>query len=563
MSASERVRIARLAANRSGRSAMSKLMQSRLLRWRYGSSAPVQLLIVPQDLRTADPSFWREIELGQFGLAGSIAELKGHSPFDLPPPNPAWERALHGFDWLRHLDAAGNEAARDAARELAHEWIIRSHSGKGVAWEPAVCGRRLISWLSHAALLLDGAEPKTYEAVTASLGAQVAHLAAGWRDCPDGYPRLLALTALVLADLTIAGREGPLTDAEHLLAHELQRQILPDGGHISRNPTVLIEIVLDLLPLRQCFKSRDRRPPDQLVNALRRIPQMLRFLRLGDGTLSRFNGVSVASPAGLATVLAYDDRQDVLPGLAPNSRYTRLSRGSTVVIADTGAAPPLAAASEAHAGCLSFEISAGTRALLINGGAPGPPQQAWRAKARSTASHNTLCLGDMSSSELIQDKRLDELLGAPSIKGPYAVEARVVETPAGGLEATATHDGYKSRYGLIHKRRLALSADGKVLEGTDQLSGARVRVRLRKDVPFAIHFHLHPEAQCRTAGSGGAEIVLKDGLTWRLTATGAAVSVEDSTFYADSAGPCTTLQIVLRGATFGDTEVNWKLEAVT
>jgi uncharacterized heparinase superfamily protein len=38
------------------------------------------------------------------------------------------------------------------------------------------------------------------------------------------------------------------------------------------------------------------------------------------------------------------------------------------------------------------------------------------------------------------------------------------------------------------------------------------------------------------------------------------LAIEESTFFADSAGPRRSLQIVARGATFGETEVRWVLE---
>lgn len=563
MSVSENIRIARMAADRSWRSALSRVLSSPLVRWRYGkSAAPAQLLIVPQDLRTADPSFWREIELGQFGLTGTIVELKGLSPFEIAPPNIGWARSLHGFGWLRHLDAAAHDASREAARRLVLEWIVRSRGAKGVAWEPAVISRRLISWLSHANLLLDGSDPKSYEAIAVSLSAQRVRLAGCWREAPDRVSRLQALIALVLADLSMAGHESSLSDWERLLSEEISRQILPDGSHVTRNPDLLVELMLDMLPLKQCFKSRERRPPDAIMNALRRIPAMLRFLRLGDGSLARFNGVSVASPAGLATVLAYDDRQEILPGLAPNALYARLSRGNIVVLMDVGAPPPLDCATHAHAGCLSFEMSAGTRAIFVNGGAPGAAEASWRAQARATASHNTLCLGETSSSQIVQDKRLVELLGSPPIRGPNTVEARVFEAD-GALEAMGSHDGYRAQFGLIHTRRLILPAAGQGLRGVDRLAGHRIRVRLRQDVPFAIHFHLHPDAHASIDGARAAEIRLKDGQVWRFEAEGAATSVEEGVYFADSAGPRSSLQIVLRGTTFGETEVSWQIEPVT
>ena len=81
---------------------------------------------------------------------------------------------------------------------------------------------------------------------------------------------------------------------------------------------------------------------------------MLRLVRLGDGLLARFNGMSVASAAGLATVLAYDDSSISELTAARDSGYVRLEREKSVVLVDTGCPPPLAIAGEAQAGCLSF-----------------------------------------------------------------------------------------------------------------------------------------------------------------------------------------------------------------
>ncbi len=562
MRVSERTRIALMKADRSRRSIVSRLLYSPFLRWRYGSSSAEHLLIVPQDLRTADPSFWREVQQGQFGLAGTMVVLGQRSPFDFNPPNIDWARALHGFSWLSHLKAASDEGARDAARRLTVEWTLRHGRGQGVAFEPAVAGRRLISWLSHAGFLLEGADDATYETITRAMGADLVRLSASWRDGADGYPRLLALTALVLADLCIAGHDNQLPESERAFSAELARQILPDGGHISRNPAVLVELMLDFLPLKQCFASRAQPAPPGFLATMQKMLAMLRHMRLGDGMLARFNGMSVSLPAGLATVLAYDDRS--VPNLlyAPQSRYIRMERGQTVLLLDGGGPPPLEHAGHAHAGCLSFELSSGTNLIFSNGGAPGPADAAWQAAARSTASHNTLSLADQSSSKLIRNTVIEELIGAAPIQTPDHVETRLEET-AGALELIASHDGYLSRYGLVHRRSLALNASGRRLLGTDRIEGPRSTVRLRQDLPFAIHFHVHPEAVCqRVQGTMAAEVVLRGGEAWRFSVENAALTIEESTYYADSAGPRAGLQLVVRGATFGETNVRWVFEVV-
>ncbi|MEQ1576382.1 MAG: heparinase II/III family protein [Hyphomicrobium sp.] len=559
----ERARVALMKVDRSRRSVVSRLLYSPFLRWRYGPSTADHLLIVPQDLRTSDPSFWREVQQGQFGLAGTMVVLGQRSPFDFKAVNADWARALHGFSWLSHLKAAADDGARETARRLTVEWTIRHGRGHGLAFEPAVAGRRLISWLSHASFLLEDADAATYDAITRALGADLIRLSASWRDGADGYPRLLALTALVLADLCIAGHDTQLPESERALSAELSRQILPDGGHISRNPGVLVELMLDLLPLKQCFASRGRPAPPGFLATMQRMLAMLRYMRMGDGMLARFNGMSVASPAGLATVLAYDDRSVAPLAESPYSRYLRLERGRTVLLMDVGRAPPLEQAGYAHAGCLSFELSSGTSMIFANGGAPAAADSDWRAAARSTASHNTLTLADQSSSKLIRNRDIERLIGAPPIQGPDTVYSRLEEA-AGALELSVNHDGYLSRCGLIHRRSLVLSASGQRLLGVDSLEGPKANLRLRNDLPFSIHFHVHPEAVCRRVpGGGAAEVVLKGGEVWRFSVENSALTIEESTYYADSAGPRASLQLLIRGATFGDSQVRWVFEAMT
>ena len=560
----DRLRKAAMTVDEPGRrSAMMSALAGPLRRW-VGQATPVDhLLIVPQDLRTADPSFWHEIEHGQFGLAGSNAFLRGRSPLVIEPPSAAWARELHGFGWLRNLDAAGSEAARETGRRLALEWIVRFGTDRGVAAEPAVAARRLISWLSHANLLLEDADKESYGAVTASLGRQLAELTRSWRDASIGYPRLLALEALAFATLSLAGHDRQIKDIETNLAAELEWQVLDDGGHVSRNPAVLIELLLDLLPLSQCFTARDRTLPKQLGEALERMLPMLRHLRLGDGMVARFNGMGCAPAAGLATVLAYDDGSLAPLAEARPSGYARLERGDAVVVIDVGKPPMLALSADAQAGCLSFEMSAGKQLLFVNGGVPSAAAGDWSAVARATASHNTLTLAEKSSSRLIAHRKLEALMGAAPIRYPDRVDWQSEEVD-GAAVLQASHDGYHRRHELIHSRRLRLSADGLRLEGRDRIDGLKTKVRLRTDLPFAIHFHLVPSARCGLGSAPNeATITLVDGQRWRFTAQGATLSIEDGAHFGESAGPRAAQQIVLRGATFGEAEVNWAAAHLT
>lgn len=561
LSLTERLKIRTLSVEQVRRRALTRTLSSPLLRWRYGSAAADQILIVPQELRAADPSFWFEVENGHFGLASEIADLKGASPFGVAPPSIAWERELNGFGWLRHLAATEHDHAYGAARQFVLDWIKINKTPRGVGFEPAVIGRRLMSWIAHANILLEGTDAKTYTIIMSSVGEQVVTLNATWRNAPSGVPRMVSLIALVLADLAVSGHDRQLKDAEAALIAELRRQILEDGGHVSRNPSVLADLVLDLLPLGQCFQARGRQAPEEIADVVKKALAFLRFMRLGDGMLARFNGVSTGSPAGLATVLGYSGGELEAVGSADASGYARLERGDTIIIADIGSPPALEVATEAQAGALSFEMTSRARLVFVNGGFPGPADSDWNSVARATASHNTLCLAETSSSRLVRHAKLENIVGGLPIRGPDMVAARLSDE--GGMAVLAgSHDGYLQRFGLMHFRRIELSIKGNVVEGLDRLEPPQGRLRLKADLPYAIHFHLHPDCRCeRLPERGTCRIRVQDGQIWTFSTDGGDVSIEDGLYFVDSAGPRPNLQIVLRGATFGESEIRWRLVA--
>jgi uncharacterized heparinase superfamily protein len=573
--ARDRIGLALLAADGLRRSALARMRRSHLVRWRHRAPIAHELLLAPPDLRTVDPTFVDEVGYGSLGLAGLTAELSDGSPFVVPPPSPAWARELHGFGWLRHFAAVRTLDNEALARRLVEQWLAIPRRAAPMAWVPDVVGRRMLSWLSHAGVLLDGADRRAHAILLRSLEDQAGHLSAAWRDAPDGYPKLLALIALVQSCLCIGGHERRLEAAEKQLIAELGRQVLDDGGHISRNPGTLVALLLDLLPLRQCFNARGLTPADALAGAIDRMMAMLRRLRLGDGQLARFNGMGATERDALAMVLAYQrggTAGTALPAVS-GSGYVRLERGATVIIVDAGPPPPVALAGQACAGSLSFELSVGEELLLVNGGAPtaghaptpGVAPAAAHARAtgaaRGTASHNTLVLGGQSSSTLIRNAGLRRRLGAAPIRHPDRVTCEVAEHDDGAVVLRASHDGYAGRFGLVHARTLMLSPDGACLDGEDTLAGLKGEVRLAEDIPVAVHFHLPPQAGARYgAAQGMADITLRNGTCWRLSAAGATLTIEPDTHFAGVRGPVHAQQVVLRTVCYGAAGVRWRLE---
>jgi uncharacterized heparinase superfamily protein len=518
---------------------------------------PERLLIAPQDIRTTDVTIASEIYSGYFAFAGKVVNLHGRSPFEIESPSPGWGRALNSFGWLRHLRAADTALARANARALVDDFLTSAEKPNGsMAWEPRVVVRRTLSFLAQSPLILESADRAFYRRFMRALTrAQLfleRQVAAG---LVSGEERLF--TAIGLAELGLCMQaDGSFQRrSTRRLAEELGRQIRPDGGHISRNPDALIRLLLDLLPLRQAYAARAVSPPPQLLNAIDRMLPMLRMLRHGDGTLALFNGMGVTAPDTLATVLAYDDPRAKALVNAPHSGYQRVEAGTSLLIVDAGPPPPAEYSTLAHAGCLAFEFSVGAQRLVVNCGAPDANRGGARSAARMTAAHSTLVVSDTSSCRIAGQRGLERWLSDEILSGPRQVGVER-QNPPMKTRLLLSHDGYRTRFGLIHERRLTLSADGTRLEGEDRLKPASAK--RGNAYPYALRFHIFPNVRLQSVLEGRAVLLdLPDNSRWVFTAHDSRIEIEESIFFAATDGPHPCEQIVVHSRTDQAAQIAW------
>jgi len=558
-SIADRTRLAAFAARRAFSTGMGRFNAHPMLRWRFTSAIADRLLIAPQDLRTADPTRASEIYSGRFAFAGKVVICDGRSPFEIEPPSEEWSEQLLGFGWLRHLRAADSSITRANARALVGEWIALQGAFDTLeGWRPDIVARRIISWLCQAPLVLHDADMKFYRRFLRNLTRQVRYLQRTVNATRDGLPRMQAVIALTYAALCMQGQARLLKSITRKLSDELGRQVLPDGGHASRNPGALIELLLDLLPLRQAFAARNVPPPPALNNAIDRMMPMLRFFRHGDGNFALFNGMGPTRTELVSTVLAYDDARGNPVANAPHSGYQRVQAADALLIVDAGPPPPLAMSAEAHAGCLSFELSARNHRIVVNCGLPAVSRSTWRHVARATAAHSTVTFNDTSSCRFMTSESLKSLLGVPILNGPTDVQVARQERD-GGVMLRLSHDGYLDRFGVVHHRSLRLSADGKRLDGEDTFAGAHGEaLSTRRGDAFAVRFHLHPTLKASRHSDGhGALLVLPNKEVWTFDAYEEKVELEESVYLAGPDGPRRAVQIVIHGRARDVPRVHW------
>jgi uncharacterized heparinase superfamily protein len=518
------------------------------------------LLIAPQDIRTSDPSIAVDIYAGLFTLGGRTVQADGMSVFEIAAPSWLWAAELHGFSWLRHLRLSRSAVSRANARSLLQQWRERPDRRRHtIANEPTVAARRLISFLAQSPLLLEEADADFYQRFMRLLAREVRMLLRALR---RGRPeqRLGVLVALAYYAVCTEQPEQVTTRLDAALSAELQARILPDGGHAGRNPQTVLDLLLDLLPLKQGYIARRAAPPPALIGAVDRMMPMLRMMRHENGALALFNGMGVTSPDLVAAVLAYDDTRSQPVENAPHTGYQRLGIGEgALVIMDCGPPPVDIGPLHPHAGTLAFEFSDGPQRIIINCGTPAADREALQRAARSTAAHSTLTIADHSSASFFERRDTYGRLLAGIARGARAVPTERQQVDD-AVVALARHDGYAAAFGLLHERRISVGRD--VVIGSDRLLPARAGKR--PDRTYALRFHIHPAVTVNRQDDGRVLLLAAHGRAWIFEADGgAALDIEESAFFASISGTRRCKQIVVSGSTVANPDVHWQFVRAT
>ena len=538
-----------------------------LRRLSFMGSAAEELFIAPQDISTTDPTRASDLYQGYYSLRGYTVNCSGQSPFEIKGQPVRWEEALHEFGWLKHLRAAETSVSRIQARTLVEDWLRTHGSMHGMTADPTIMSKRVIAWLSHSPLLLQDCDHQFYQRFMRSLSKQVRLLRSTHRDTPAGMPRMYSSIALAYASVCMGNDEKAIRSGLKRLDHELTNQILPDGGHIGRNPSNLIIIMSMLMPLRQAIISRDVVPSDAMIGAIDRIMPMLRFFRLGDGTFAKFNGMGQMPIDLVSTMLSFDDAKGTPVLNAQHSGYQRVEAGRTVLIMDAGAVPPQNVSGNMHAGCLSFELSDGADRMIVNCGSANniniQDDHSMSAIARSTAAHSTLSINEMSSSRFLPQQKYKHLAGTPVLSGPSNVQSKRDFQQEYTMIA-AEHDGYVAHFNVRHHRDIWLNALGTILTGRDTLLDRNgVAVSQTSRHTFQLRFHLDSNVAAQASSDNTIDLKLPSGQRWLFTSENHPLELTDTINISDIYGIKPAFQILLQGSLSDTSVLNWSFQRLS
>ncbi len=515
---------------------------------------PLKLLGVPVDPVPGDARAGTAIRAGHFlhrGLKLPLGEL------DFAALNIASTFAdyLHSFAWLRDLAATGSRAdSTPIAEAVVRHWLgTHGETVSEPAWKADNTAWRILFWASHAPLILSSSDLVYRSAVLNHLARAARHLDRVADKTRPGTGQMVAWVGIVAASLLMPGGEPRQVFGEAGLRKVLETSFYADGGNISRSPQAQLDAVMALSMLVKIYDMRRMEVPPFIQEVLARAVPALLGLVHSDGGMGSWQGSGATSATYVQAIVDASGVRTRPLKQARDWGYQRLVANKVVLLADA-APPPIARVTEAGcASTLAFELSDGAERIVVNcGGAAltGATIPADLARGlRTTAAHSTLILADSNSTAILSNGSLG--------KGVTEVELDRRETPQGS-RLEMSHDGYARRHGLIHRRLLILSPNGRELRGEDMLLPAP-RTRRKGDKGFALRFHLGPHISASlTADKLGALLRVGGGPLWQFRASDGGLDIEQSLWVDGEGRPHPTEQLVVTGTTpAGGASIGW------
>lgn len=502
--------------------------------WSLGGNVPTGFVSVPTDAWPGDMQDGRALCEGTFMIAGEPMQMHGEN-WEPAGANDIWIAHMHGFEWLRDLRAVGGDTGRQAARAYIDNWMAQYSAWHDKIWSPDIAGRRVANWIALYEFFGASADFGFQERFFESVAKQSRHLSRALPDTLFGLDLLHGIKGLVYAGLALPNCEHYLEQGLDLLQIETEKQILSDGGHVSRSPAQLVEALRIYLDIRNGLLHAGYPVPEQIEHNIDRMTQAVRFFRYADKKLAVFHGGQEGDINRLDSVLAKaNGRGRILRGL-PHTGFERVAQGRSVLMVDAGNAAGHPFDRHAHAAPMAFEFVYGKERMFVSCGTH-PTDRQWQDVLRGTAAHNMAEIDHRNICEILEDGHFGR-------RPKNVISTREEHDGIALLELC--HDGYGSVNGITHRRRFFMTDQGHDVRGEESFNCG---VGLGKPAEIAVRFHLHPKVQVSLIREGQEALLrLGGGAGWRFIHGAGGLALENSIYLGEGSQLRKTKQLVVYG----------------
>ncbi len=320
-----------------------------------------------------------------------------------------------------------------------------------------------------------------------------------------------------------------------ILEAELKNNFNIDGMHESKSPSTQLEILGDLVTIREAILSKQLKSPDFLETIIKKGAHSLKFFRTPAGTLAIFNGSKQETKFLIDKIINQADGQP--RGRGPislsKSGFEKIVCNGIMLIVDTYYNSNKNCSNAPHA----IEINLGKNRFLGSCGTIYKKNKSWRESLLSAAAHSSL---------ILENTNPNRNNGSDT----FAFSKRYQKD--GSEIVFLRHEGYKNKFTATCSRTIEVNRTGKNIAILEEIQAFKL-------LKFDIRIHLNPKVKVSLSLYKNKELLIIDGQGWDFSFQGnVKLLLEPSIFVEDNGKVKQTNQLILHGETLEEsTEVLW------
>ena len=236
------------------------------------------------------------------------------------------------------------------------------------------------------------------------------------------------------------------------------------------------------------------------------------------------------------------------------SGYTVFKKKNVILAMDTGSNPGKNYSENYQSGPLSFEFFFNDEKLITNSGYFQDHSHQLNRISKSTATHSTLILDNSSACDFKKKNN------GPSIvsKGFKTFDKQIINEK-NFWSITCSHDGYFSKYGLIHQRNLEYNKEKNILYGKEKL----IKKKNFKVTNFELRFHLLPNIKVTKLQDNKSILIELDNSGWKFSSEDGMIGVETGLYFGNKNSYTENQNIFISGVTQKEDQlIEWKISKI-
>ena len=458
-------------------------------------------------------------------------------------------KKLHSFYWLFSIDL---KSSNEVTHSIIANWIKKNQNYETKSWEIDVLSKRVIAWISNSKITYDESDNQYKSNFNEIISKQVNHLMNEIDRSTDLNDKMIGCTAIVLSGIAYKNTRF----LEYGL--ELLKKIINSSFDInyfpkSRSIRQMIFYLKYFILIRELLKDSLNEIPDYLDEIIHYVGKSYDFFW---GSLKQsllFNGNINSDNKEFDKYLSlfrYKFKNDKFN----ISGYTILKNKNIILAIDTGSSPTKNYSENYQSGPLSFEFFFKDEKLITNSGYFQNHNHQLNSISKSSAAHSTLNLDSSSACNFNKNSKSESIVS----KGFKTFDNKVTYKK-NYWSITCSHDGYLSRYGVIHERNLEFDTNKNILFGKDRL----IKKKNFVVTNFELRFHLLPNIKVIKLQDKKSVLIELENSGWRFFCNDGLVGIETGLYFGKKNTYIENQNIFISGITqTNEQSINWQISKI-